>query len=240
MINLTEKKALITGATSGIGAEILKLFVNLGAQCVASGTNEAKLTEIEQSGILAKKCNISNPAEIEELVKFTEEKLGGIDILVCNAGITKDGLLMTMKEEQWDSVIDTNLKSSFLFSKAVIRKMIKQRSGKIIFISSVVGFTGNAGQVNYVASKSALTGMAKSIAKEVGSRGITVNCVAPGFIQTPMTHVLPEAQAEKLKESIALGRLGNPEEIANAVAFLASDAASYITGTTIHVNGGMY
>ncbi len=240
MINLTEKKALITGATSGIGAEILKLFVNLGAKCIASGTNEAKLAEIEQSGTFAKKCNISNPAEIEELVKFTEEKLGGIDILVCNAGITKDGLLMTMKEDQWDSVIDTNLKSSFLFSKAVIRKMIKQRSGKIIFISSVVGFTGNPGQVNYVASKSALTGMAKSIAKEVGSRGITVNCVAPGFIQTPMTHVLPQEQAQKLQEQIALGRLGNPEEVANAVAFLASDAASYITGTTIHVNGGMY
>ena len=240
MISLTEKKALITGATSGIGAEILKLFVNLGAKCVASGTNDAKIAEIEQSGILAKKCNISNPAEIEELVKFTEEKLGGIDILVCNAGITKDGLLMTMKEDQWDSVIDTNLKSSFLFSKAVIRKMIKQRSGKIIFISSVVGFTGNPGQVNYVASKSALTGMAKSIAKEVGSRGITVNCVAPGFIQTPMTHILPQEQAQKLQEQIALGRLGNPEEVANAVAFLASDAASYITGTTIHVNGGMY
>jgi 3-oxoacyl-[acyl-carrier protein] reductase len=240
MINLTEKKALITGATSGIGAEILKLFVNLGAKCVASGTNESKLAEIEQSGTFAKKCNISNPTEIEELVKFTEEKLGGIDILVCNAGITKDCLLMTMKEDQWDSVIDTNLKSSFLFSKAVIRKMIKQRSGKIIFISSVVGFTGNPGQVNYVASKSALTGMAKSIAKEVGSRGITVNCVAPGFIQTPMTHILPQEQAQKLQEQIALGRLGNPEEVANAVAFLASDAASYITGTTIHVNGGMY
>ena len=147
---------------------------------------------------------------------------------------------MTMKEDQWDSVIDTNLKSSFLFGKAVIRKMIKQRSGKIIFISSVVGFTGNPGQVNYVASKSALTGMAKSIAKEVGSRGVTVNCVAPGFIRTPMTHILPQEQAKKLQEQIALGRLGNPEEVANAVAFLASDAASYITGTTIHVNGGMY
>lgn len=231
---------MITGATSGIGAEILKLFVSLGAKCVASGTNEAKLAEIEKSGVVAKKCNIANPSEIEELVKFADETLGGIDILVCNAGITKDGLLMTMKEEQWDDVIDTNLKSSFLFSKAVIRKMIKQRYGKIVFISSVVGFTGNPGQVNYVASKSALTGVAKSIAKEVGSRGITVNCVAPGFIQTPMTHVLPEAQAEKLKEQIALGRMGEPQEIANAVAFLASDAASYITGTTIHVNGGMY
>ncbi|MDA0617352.1 MAG: 3-oxoacyl-[acyl-carrier-protein] reductase [Proteobacteria bacterium] len=240
MVNLHEKRALITGATSGIGAEILKLFVSLGAKCVASGTNEAKLAEIEKTGVIAKKCNIANPDEIQELVKFTEETLGGIDILICNAGITKDGLLMTMKEEQWDNVIDTNLKSSFLFSKAVIRKMIKQRYGKIVFISSVVGFTGNPGQVNYVASKSALTGMAKSIAKEVGSRGITVNCVAPGFIETPMTHVLPEEQSAKLKEQIALGRMGNPTEIANAVAFLASDAASYITGTTLHVNGGMY
>lgn len=240
MINLSGKKALITGATSGIGAEILKLFVSLGAKCVASGTNEAKLAEIEKSGVVAKKCNITKPVEIEELVKFAEETLGGIDILICNAGITKDGLLMQMKEEQWDDVIDTNLKSSFLFSKAVIRKMIKQRYGKIVFISSVVGFTGNPGQVNYVASKSALAGMAKSIAKEVGSRGITVNCVAPGFIETPMTHVLPEEQAVKLKEQIALGRMGSPTEIANAVAFLASDTASYITGTTLHVNGGMY
>lgn len=240
MINLSQKKALITGATSGIGAEILTLFTSLGANCVASGTNEAKLAEIEKLGIFAKKCNIAQPSEIDELVKFAEEKLGGIDILVCNAGITKDGLLMTMKDEQWDTVIDTNLKSSFLFSRAVIRKMIKQRYGKIIFISSVVGFTGNPGQTNYVASKSALTGMAKAIAKEVGSRGITVNCVAPGFIQTPMTHVLPEEQATKLQEQIALGRLGNPREVANAVAFLASDAASYISGTTIHVNGGMY
>lgn len=240
MLTLENKNALITGATSGIGAEILKSFNLLGANCIASGTNEAKLAEIEQSGTFAKKCNIANALEIEELVKFTEEKLGNIDILVCNAGITKDGLLMTMKEDQWDSVIDTNLKSCFLFSKAVIRKMIKQRSGKIIFISSVVGFTGNAGQTNYVASKSALTGMAKAIAKEVGSRGITVNCVAPGFIQTPMTHTLPEEQANKLKEQIALARLGNPEEIANAVSFLASNLASYITGTTLHVNGGMY
>lgn len=240
MLNLSGKRALITGATSGIGAEILKSFHSLGAICVASGTNESKLAEIENSGILAKKCDISNPQEIDELVKFTEEKLGGIDVLVCNAGITKDGLLMTMKEDQWDSVINTNLKSCFLFSKAVIRKMIKQRSGKIIFISSVVGFTGNPGQVNYVASKSALTGMAKTIAKEVGSRNITVNCVAPGFIQTPMTHSLPEAHSEKMKEQIALARFGNPDEIANAVAFLASDMASYITGTTLHVNGGMY
>ncbi|MFT4967823.1 MAG: 3-oxoacyl-[acyl-carrier protein] reductase [Candidatus Deianiraeaceae bacterium] len=240
MVNLTGKKALITGATSGIGAEILKVFSQLGANSVASGTNEGKLLEIENSGIFAKKCNIASASEINDLVKFTEEKLGGIDILVCNAGITKDGLIMTMKEEQWDDVLNVNLKSSFLLSKAIIRKMIKQRYGRVIFISSVVGFTGNPGQANYVASKSALTGMAKSIAKEIGSRGITVNCVAPGFIQTPMTHALPEEQAQKLKEQIALGRLGQPEEVANAVAFLASDSASYITGTTIHVNGGMY
>ncbi len=240
MVNLAGKKALITGATSGIGAEILKVFSQLGANSVASGTNEGKLLEIESSGIFAKKCNIASASEINDLVKFTEEKLGGIDILVCNAGITKDGLIMTMKEEQWDDVLNINLKSSFLLSKPIIRKMIKQRYGRIIFISSVVGFTGNPGQANYVASKSALTGMAKSIAKEIGSRGITVNCVAPGFIQTPMTHTLPEEQAQKLKEQIALGRLGQPEEVANAVAFLASDSASYITGTTIHVNGGMY
>ena len=240
MLNLNEKRALITGATSGIGAEILKTFHSIGAKCVASGTNDAKLSEIESLGILAKKCNISSPSEIEELVKFTEEQLGGIDILICNAGITKDNLLMTMKESEWDDVLNINLKSAFIFSKAVIRKMIKQRYGRIIFISSVVGFTGNRGQSNYVAAKSALTGYAKAFAKEVGSRGITVNCVAPGFISTPMTHVLPEEYAKKLKEQIALERLGEPSEIANAVAFLSSDLASYITGTTLHVNGGMY
>ena len=240
MLSLSGKRSLITGATSGIGAEILNKFQSCGAKCVASGTNEAKLKEIEALGILAKKCNIGNSAEIEELVKFTEESLGGIDVLVCNAGITKDNLLMTMKESEWDDVINVNLKSAFIFSKAVIRKMIKQRSGSIIFISSVVAFTGNKGQANYVASKAGLTGMAKSLSNEVGSRGITVNCVAPGFIQTPMTESLPEAHAEKMKEQIALGRFGSPEDIANAVAFLASDEASYITGTTLHVNGGMF
>ncbi len=240
MLSLSEKRSLITGATSGIGAEILTKFHSLGAKCVASGTNDIKLAEIEALGILAKKCNIGNASEIEELVKFTEETLGGIDILVCNAGITKDNLLMTMKESEWDDVINVNLKSAFIFSKAVVRKMIKQRSGRIIFISSVVAFTGNKGQANYVASKAGLTGMAKSLSNEVGSRGITVNCVAPGFIQTPMTHSLSEAHAEKMKEQIALGRFGSPQDIANAVAFLASNEASYITGTTLHVNGGMF
>jgi 3-oxoacyl-[acyl-carrier protein] reductase len=240
MLSLSGKRSLITGATSGIGAQILNKFQSCGATCVASGTNEAKLKEIEALGILAKKCNIGNASELEELVKFTEESLGGIDVLVCNAGITKDNLLMLMKESEWDDVINVNLKSAFIFSKAVIRKMIKQRSGSIIFISSVVAFTGNKGQANYVASKAGLTGMAKSLSNEVGSRGITVNCVAPGFIQTPMTHSLPEAHAEKMKEQIALGRFGSPEDIANAVAFLASNEASYITGTTLHVNGGMF
>ncbi len=240
MLSLSGKRSLITGATSGIGAEILNKFQLLGAKCVASGTNEAKLAEIESLGILAKKCNIGNVSEIEELVKFTEDSLGGIDVLVCNAGITRDNLLMLMKESEWDDVINVNLKSAFIFSKAVIRKMIKQRSGSIIFISSVVAFTGNKGQANYVASKAGLTGMAKSLSNEVGSRGITVNCVAPGFIQTPMTESLPEAHAEKMKEQIALGRFGLPEDIANAVAFLASNEASYITGTTLHVNGGMF
>lgn len=242
MISLQNKNAIITGATSGIGADILKLFIDLGAKCVASGTNEQKLAEISTiySNVLAYKCDLKNPAEITKLLDEATQYLGTIDILVCNAGITKDGLLMQMKEEYWDNVIDTNLKSSFLLSKGVIRQMLKQKSGRIIFISSVVGFTGNPGQTNYVASKSALTGMAKAIAKEVGSRGITVNCVAPGFISTPMTHILPEEHAKKINEQIALGKMGQPQDVANAVAFLASEAASYITGTTIHVNGGMY
>jgi 3-oxoacyl-[acyl-carrier protein] reductase len=242
MLSLQGKNAVITGATSGIGAEILKLFTELGAKCVASGTNQAKLDEISKNhpNVLAKKCNIKNPSEITELLDEATKFLGNIDIIVCNAGITKDGLLMQMKEEAWDDVIDTNLKSSFLFAKGVIRQMLKQKAGRIIFISSVVGFTGNAGQTNYVASKSALTGMAKAIAKEVGSRGITVNCVAPGFIATPMTHALNDEQAEKINGQIPLGKMGQPQDVANAVAFLSSDMASYITGETIHVNGGMY
>lgn len=242
MLSLQGKNAVITGATSGIGAEILKLFTKLGAKCVASGTNEQKLAEISANypNVLAKKCNIKNPTEIAELLDEATKFLGNIDIIVCNAGITKDGLLMQMKEEAWDDVIDTNLKSSFLLAKGVIRQMLKQKSGRIIFISSVVGFTGNPGQTNYVASKSALTGMAKAIAKEVGSRGITVNCVAPGFIATPMTHALNDEQAEKINQQIPLGKMGEPQDIANAVAFLASDMASYITGETIHVNGGMF
>jgi 3-oxoacyl-[acyl-carrier protein] reductase len=242
MLSLQGKNAVITGATSGIGAEILKLFTQLGAKCVASGTNEQKLAEISQaySNVLTKKCNIKNSTEITELLDEATKYLGNIDILICNAGITKDGLLMQMKEESWDDVIDTNLKSSFLLAKGVIRQMLKQKSGRIIFISSVVGFTGNPGQTNYVASKSALTGMAKAIAKEVGSRGITVNCVAPGFISTPMTDALNDEQTQKINEQIPLGRMGEPQDIANAVAFLSSEMASYITGTTIHVNGGMY
>jgi 3-oxoacyl-[acyl-carrier protein] reductase len=248
MVNLFEdmagRVALITGATGGIGAEIAKVFVNLGVKCVLTGTNEAKIealrTEYEGKEVLSVKCNIANEEESRALVKQAIEYFGGLDYLVCNAGITKDNLSIKMPINDWNDVINVNLTSCFIMSQEAIKFMMRKKFGRIIFISSVVGQTGNPGQANYVASKAGLMGLAKSLAAEYASRNITVNCVAPGFIETNMTDKLNEAQSEVIKSKIPMGRYGNPRDIANAVAFLASNLSSYITGETISVNGGMF
>jgi 3-oxoacyl-[acyl-carrier protein] reductase len=239
MISLSGKKALITGATGGIGGAILELLSSLGATCVASGSSEEKLSALQSKfpNVKTIRCDLSNHEDIKNLGDKTLELMGGIDILVANAGITKDGLSMRMKPEDWNNVINVNLTSSFLLYQKVISTMMKQRSGRIVFITSVIGVTGNAGQANYASSKAGLIGLAKSLAQEVASRGVTINCVAPGFIKTPMTEKIDESA---IVSRIPMGRQGDPTDIANAVAFLCSGAASYITGETLHVNGGMY
>ncbi len=246
---LGSKTAIITGATGGIGAGITEKFLQAGAKVVISGTNTAKLETFKESllkkfdkaEIFVKACNLGEKSEIESLVKEGTEMLGGkLDILVANAGITKDGLILRMSEEDWDSVLDINLKSAFLLSKDAVKIMMKQRYGKIVLISSVVGLSGNPGQVNYCSSKAGMIGFAKSLAQEVASRNITVNCIAPGFIASPMTDVLTEDQKKTILSKIPSGRLGNVMEVAEASLFLASDMSSYITGQTISVNGGMY
>ena len=195
--------------------------------------------KINQQNGIGLVLNVNNNESIENLIKYIEETHGNIDILINNVGVTKDTLLMKMKDEDWDEVINTNLKSVFKLSRSVIRKMMKNRYGRIINISSVVGHTGNAGQTNYTAAKAGMSGFTKSLAQEVGSRGVTVNCVAPGFIDTDMTRSLPDDYKNQLLSKIPLARLGSPKDIANAVTFLASDNASYITGETLHINGGM-
>jgi len=244
---LKDQVALITGASRGIGKAIALELAKQGVHIVLNyaGNEEAALatkTDIEQLGVkvLVVKGNVSESAEVEELFKQTIEEFGKIDILINNAGITRDGLMMRMKEHDWDDVIDTNLKGVFLCSKAAAKWMFKQRSGKIVNISSVVGLTGNTGQVNYVAAKAGVIGMTKTMAKEFASRHITVNAVAPGFIETDMTHVLKEEVKTELLKSIPLGALGQSEDIAKTVKFLVSDDAKYITGQTISVDGGMY
>jgi len=244
MFNLKSKNALITGATGGIGASIAQTLVSLGANVVISGTREEKLKELqknlgeENSKILT--CNLSNIDEVEALFDKAEELVQGqIDILVCNAGVTKDNLALRIKNDDWDQVLNVNLKSTFILNRSAIKKMIRRKNGRIINISSVVGFTGNPGQANYVASKSGMVGMSKSFALEVASRGITINCIAPGFIQTAMTDILTESQKQSILSSIPMQQMGKPEDIATGVAFLASDEARYITGQTLHVNGGM-
>ena len=240
-----QKIALVTGASRGIGAQIALELAKNQMLVIGTATSDhgAKVIENnfkanQQKGIgLVLDVNDNN--SIESLIRNIEENYGAISILVNNAGITQDNLLMKMKDEDWDKVINTNLKSVFKLSKSVIRKMMKNRYGRIINISSVVGHTGNAGQTNYTAAKAGVSGFTKSLAQEVGSRGITVNCVAPGFIETDMTKSLPDDYKNQLLSKIPLGRLGSPNDIANAVAFLASDNASYITGETLHINGGM-
>lgn len=239
MFTLGNKKALITGATGGIGGAIATAYANAGAHVAGSGSNAEKLAGIKTERITPIQANLSDPAAADKLIADAEAALGGLDILVCNAGITRDTLALRMKDEQWQEVIDINLTANFKLARAAFKSMMKQRSGRIIFITSVVGWMGNAGQANYCASKAGLTGMAKALAREAASRGITVNCIAPGFIQTSMTDVLNDTQKEVISKNIPMARMGMPDEVAACAVFLASDAANYITGETIHVNGGM-
>ncbi len=242
MFDLTGKTALITGASGGIGAAIAKQLASQGAIVTLTGRKQEPLEQLATE--IGEKAHVitgalDNAEQVAELIKKTEEAMGQIDILVNNAGMTKDGLAMRMKDDDWDSVINVNLSSAFRLSRAVMRGMMKRRSGRMIHISSVVGVMGNPGQANYVASKAGMIGMSKSIAAELASRGITSNCIAPGFIETAMTEILPEAQKTQLTSAIPAGKMGSADDIASAVVYLASDEASYITGQTLHVNGGM-
>ena len=238
--------ALVTGASRGIGNAVALALGNAGATVVGTATTDEGATAITQSFATGQikgrgmKLNVNDPEAIEQVVAAIEKEFGAVSILVNNAGITQDNLLMRMKDAEWDAVIDTNLKSVFRLCRAVLRGMMKARTGRMINITSVVGASGNAGQVNYSAAKAGIGGLTRSLAREIGSRNITVNCIAPGFIDTDMTRALPEAQRDALLTQIPLGRLGRAEDIAAAVVFLASPGAAYVTGTTLHVNGGMY
>lgn len=243
MFNLTGKTALVTGASGGIGKAIAAALHTQGAYVVLSGRREDALQAVAaelkgRSTILT--CDLGDKAQVETLLDKAEEVAGNpIDILVCNAGVTKDNLVLRMKEEEWDEVLNTNLKATFLLNKAAFKKMMKKKWGRIINIASVVGVQGNPGQANYVASKAGMIGMSKSIAAEAAARNITVNCIAPGFIKTAMTDALGDAQKERITNTIPNGKFGLPEDIAAAAAFLSSDEAGYITGQTLHINGGM-
>ena len=244
-MNFNGQTALITGAGRGIGKTIAVKLAESGLNIAIADMNPVSddvVREIEEYGTqcLAFQMDVTDVESVDSVVKKIIDETGGIHILVNNAGITKDNLFMRMKPEQWSQVIDVNLNGVFHVTKAVIRTMVKQHSGRIINISSVVGFSGNPGQVNYSSTKSGLIGFTKSLSREVGTRGITVNAVAPGFINTAMTQALNESQQQAILSQIPLGRMGEAEDIANAVAFLASEEASYITGTVLHVNGGMY
>ena len=243
---LDNEICLVTGASRGIGAAIAQTLGQLGAVVVGTATTEAGAEAIgrrlAEDGIRGRGMvlDVSDPASVESVVRTVTDEIGTITVLVNNAGITRDNLLMRMKDEEWQSILDTNLTSIYRLSKACLRGMTKARKGRIINIASVVGATGNAGQTNYAAAKAGMIGFTKSLAREVGSRNITVNAVAPGFIDTDMTRALNEEQRAALLASIPLGRLGQPAEIASVVAFLASPGGAYITGETLHVNGGMY
>ena len=242
MFSLEGKVILVTGASRGIGKAIASQLKALGGTVIGTATSEhgaANISEYlgEGQGLV---LNVTDDASISAMFELIKEKHGAVDVLVNNAGITRDNLMMRMKDDEWDDIIDTNLTSVFKISKAVLRAMMKKRNGRIINIGSVVGTMGNAGQVNYATAKAGLIGFTKSLAREVASRGITVNTVSPGFIDTDMTQTLTDEQKEGIFAQVPANRLGKPEEIANAVAFLASDSAAYITGETLHVNGGMY
>lgn len=243
MFDLTGKTALVTGASGGIGAAIAKALHAKGATVALHGTKvealEALAAELGERAHVVP-ANLSDPAQVEELAKKAEAALGGgVDILVNNAGLTRDGLVLRMKDEDWQSVLDVNLTAGFRLSRALLKGMMKRRWGRIIGITSVVGVTGNPGQVNYAASKAGMIGMTKALAQEVASRNVTVNCVAPGMIATAMTDVLNDAQKEAMHSRIPAARLGSPADIAAGVLYLASDEAAYVTGQTLHINGGM-
>ena len=243
MFNLAGKTALVTGATGGIGGAVARALHAQGATVVLSGTREAVLADLAKDlggRAFAAAANLSDADSVDGLVGRAEEAAGApLDILVANAGITKDGLLMRMKDEDFQSVLTVNLESYFRLSRAAVKGMMKRRAGRIIGVTSVVGVTGNPGQTNYSASKAGMIGFSKSLAQEVGSRGITVNCIAPGFIASPMTDVLNDQQREGILGRIPAGRLGTGDEIAAAAVYLSSDEAAYVTGQTLHVNGGM-
>ena len=243
MINLENKNIILTGATGGIGASIADTLINLKSNLIVTGTNEKKLEELKHKHpkIISIKQDISAHDELEGFIDKCSQELGDkIDVLINNAGITKDNLTIRMNKDEWDKVIDINLTSTFLLTKHTIKKMLKKKSGKIIKITSVVGHTGNLGQVNYSASKGGILSMSKSLSLEYAKKNITVNCIAPGFIETAMTAKINEEYKSQLKSKIPLDKFGSPQDIANCAAFLCSDLSNYITGETIHVNGGMY
>ncbi len=242
MFDLTGKKALVTGSTGGIGGAIARALHAQGATVALSGTRRAALDELASSlgeRVHVVEANLADKDSVEALLPAAETAMEGLDILVNNAGVTKDNLFLRMRDEEWDTVIAVNLTAAFRLSRAAVKGMMRRRSGRIINIGSVVGSTGNPGQGNYAASKAGLIGMTKALAAEVASRNITVNCVAPGFIESPMTDVLNEKQRETILKSVPMARLGRGEEIASACVYLASDEAAYVTGHTLHVNGGM-
>ncbi len=246
MNNLIGKIVLVTGASRGIGQAIALTLGAAGATIIGTATSDkgadAISVTLKENGVVGvgMALNVTNNDQISEVMKSITDTYGVVDILINNAGITRDNLLMRMKEDEWDDIMNTNLASVYKMSKAVLRGMMKKKAGRIISIASVVGAMGNAGQTNYAAAKAGIMGFTKSLAREVGTRGITVNAVAPGFIETDMTNALPEEQKDALAKQIPMGRLGSVEEIANAVLFLAGDGGSYITAQTLHINGGMY
>ena len=243
MFDLEGKKALITGASGGIGKEIAKVLIEHNAEVCISGRNLDELNALKE--LLGEKCHVvtcdlSKKDEIIELIKKADKVLGHIDILINNAGITKDNIFLRMSENEWEDVLNVNLNSTFSILKLITKGMIKRRYGRIINISSVVGVTGGAGQVNYSASKAGLIGLTKSLSQEVATRNITVNCIAPGFIETPMTEQLDDKRKDAILNSVPMNRIGTPEDLSSAIIFLASQESSYITGQTIHINGGLY
>lgn len=243
MFDLTGKTALITGASGGIGEAIAKTLHDQGATIAISGTRREKLEEVASKlasdRVHITPCNLSDREAVKALVGQAEEAMGKVDILVNNAGITKDNLFMRMKDEEWDDVIAVNLTAAFTLMRGALRGMMRNRSGRIVNIASISGIIGNPGQPNYSASKAGLIGMSKSLAREIAPRGITVNCIAPGFISTPMTNELNEKQVEAIAQAIPSGTFGEPNDIASAVLYLSSDEAKYMTGQTLHINGGM-